>query len=149
MRVLGVTAAAVSTILLAACGGGGDQALSEDEFRQQADSICKEYEGKIDDLGSPSSLDELPDYVDKVIPIIEEGNSKLADLEPPDELADDWGRAMELQDQNLDAAHDLQDAIHDNDTAKVQKLLTELNKTDEQSNEIARKMGLEECGQNT
>jgi hypothetical protein len=150
MRLLGITAASAAAILLAACGGGGgDQALSADEFRQQADSICKEYEGRIDDLGSPSSLDELPDYVDKVIPIIEEGNSKLADLHPPDELADDWGRAMELQDQNLKVAHDLQDAIHDNDTAKVQELLTQLNETDARSNEIARKIGLEDCGQNT
>jgi hypothetical protein len=148
MRLLGIAATGAVSVLIAACGGGGgDQALSADEFRQQADAICAEYEGKIDDLGSPSSLDELPDFVDKVIPIIEEGNGKLANLQPPDELADDWNSAMELQDQNLDVAHDLQDAIHDKDTAKVQELLTELNETDAQSNEIARKIGLDECGQ--
>jgi hypothetical protein len=148
MRVLGITAATAAAILLAACGGGGgDQALTADEFRQQADAICKQYEGKISDLGSPSSLEELPGYVDKVIPIIEEGNGKLADLNPPDELSDDWGRAMELQDQNLKVAHDLQDAIHDRDTTKVQELLTKLNATDAKSNAIARKIGLEDCGQ--
>jgi hypothetical protein len=147
MRLLGIAATGAVSVLIAACGGGGDQALSADEFRQQADAICAEYEGKIDDLGSPSSLDELPDFVDKVIPIIEEGNGKLANLQPPDELADDWNSAMELQDQNLDVAHDLQDAIHDKDTAKVQELLTKLNETDAQSNEIARKIGLDECGQ--
>jgi hypothetical protein len=148
MRVFGLTAAIGVAVLIAACGGGGgDQTLSADEFRKQADSICTEYEGRIDDLQSPSSLDELPDFVDEVIPIIEEGNAKLADLNPPEELASDWDRAMELQDQNLEVAHDLQDAIHDNDTAKVQELLTKLNETDAQSNAIARKIGLEDCGQ--
>jgi len=148
MRVFGLTAAIGVAVLIAACGGGGgDQTLSADEFRKQADSICTEYEGRIGDLQSPSSLDELPDFVDEVIPIIEEGNAKLADLNPPEELASDWDRAMELQDQNLEVAHDLQDAIHDNDTAKVQELLTKLNETDAQSNAIARKIGLEDCGQ--
>jgi hypothetical protein len=148
MRVFGLTAAIGVAVLIAACGGGGgDQTLSADEFRKQADSICTEYEGRIGDLQSPSSLDELPDFVDEVIPIIEEGNAKLADLNPPEELASDWDRAMELQDQNLEVAHDLQDAIHHNDTAKVQELLTKLNETDAQSNAIARKIGLEDCGQ--
>jgi hypothetical protein len=150
MRLALAIAAAALSLVAAGCGGsGGDQALTADEFRQQADAICKVYEGKISDLGSPSSLDELPDYVDKVIPIIEEGNGKLADLNPPEELSDDWDRAMELQDQNLKVAHDLQDAIHDRDTAKVQELLTKLNATDAKSNAIARKIGLEDCGQQT
>jgi hypothetical protein len=150
MRILGIAASATTLLLLAACGGGGSgQSLSADEFRQQADAICKDYEGKIKDLGSPNSLDELPAFVDKVIPIIEEGNGKLADLQPPDELAKDWDRAMELQNENLDVAHDLQDAIHDQDTARVQEDLTKLNATDQQSNEIARKIGLEDCGQSS
>jgi hypothetical protein len=150
MRLALAIAAAALSLVAAGCGGdGGDQALTADDFRQQADAICKQYEGKISDLGSPSSLDELPDYVDKVIPIIEEGDGKLADLNPPEELSDDWDRAMELQDQNLKVAHDLQDAIHERDTAKVQELLTKLNATDAQSNAIARKIGLEDCGQQT
>jgi len=150
MRILGIAASATALVLLAACGGGGGgQSLSADEFRQQADAICKDYEGKIKDLGSPNSLDELPAFVDKVIPIIEEGNGKLADLQPPDQLAEDWDRAMELQNENLDVAHDLQDAIHDQDTARVQEDLTKLNATDQQSNEIARKIGLEDCGQSS
>lgn len=148
MRLALAIAAAALSLVAAGCGGdGGDQALTADDFRQQADAICKQYEGKISDLGSPSSLEELPDYVDKVIPIIDEGNGKLADLNPPEELSDDWDRAMELQDQNLKVAHDLQDAIHERDTAKVQELLTKLNATDARSNAIARKIGLEDCGQ--
>jgi hypothetical protein len=141
--------AGVLTLLLAACGGGSgeDHDLTADQFRQQADSICRQYEDKIKTLGSPSSLDELGDYVDQVIPIIAEGNGKLAGLQPPEALADDWDRAMALQDQNLGVAKDLQQAIRDQDTAKVQELLQTLDETDAKSNAIARGIGLEDCGQ--
>jgi hypothetical protein len=137
------------TLLLAACGGGSgqEQRLSADQFRQQADAICRQYEDKINALGSPSSLADLGDFVDKVVPIIEEGNDKLAGLQPPEELAGDWNRAMDLQDQNLGVAKDLQEAIHDRDPTKVQELLSKLEETDAQSNQIARNMGLEECAQ--
>jgi hypothetical protein len=141
--------AGLLTLLVAACGGGTseDHALTADQFRRQADAICTQYEGKIKALGSPSSLDDLGDYVDQVIPIIAEGNGKLADLQPPEELADDWDRAMELQDQNLGVAKDLQHAIRDQDTAEVQELLQKLDETDAKSNQIARGIGLEDCGQ--
>ncbi len=141
--------AGVLTLLLAACGGGSsnEQTLTPDQFRHQADAICKQYEDKIRALGSPSSLDELADFTNQVIPIIEEGNGKLADLQPPDELADDWNRAMDLQSQSLEVARDLQQAIHDHDVAKVQELLSKLDETDARSNQIARNIGLEDCGQ--
>jgi hypothetical protein len=144
-----VTGAAA--LFLAACGGGGGggsgQSLTAEEFRQQADAICKQYEDKLSELGSPSSLDDLGDFVDKAVPIIEEGNNKLAELEAPDDLSGDWDRAMELQDENLQVARDLQKAIHDNDTARVQELVSKLDTTDAESTRLARKIGLENCGQ--
>jgi hypothetical protein len=142
--------AGAAALFLAACGGGGgggSQSLTADEFRQQADAICKQYEDKLNELGSPSSLDDLGNFVDKAVPIIEEGNNKLQDLEAPDELSADWDRAMELQDKNLRLARDLQGAIHDNDTARVQDLVSQLDATDAESTRLARKVGLENCGQ--
>jgi hypothetical protein len=142
--------ACAAALILAACGGGGGgggQSLTADEFRQQADAICKQYEDKLNELGSPSSLDDLGAFVDKAVPIIEEGNNKLQDLKAPDEFSADWDRAMELQDKNLQVARDLQEAIHDNDTARIQDLVSQLDATDSESTRLARKVGLEKCGQ--
>jgi hypothetical protein len=143
--------AGAAALFLAACGGGGGggggQSLSAEEFRQQADAICNQYEDKLNELDSPSSLDDLADFVDKAVPIIEEGNNKLAELEAPDDLSGDWDRAMELQDENLQVTRDLQKAIHDNDTARVQELVSKLDATDAESTRQARKVGLESCGQ--
>jgi hypothetical protein len=135
---------------LAACGGGGGGGgSSAAEFRQQADAICAKYEDKITALGTPTSLDELGDFVDQAVSIIEQGNNELQSLEPPDELADDWDRAMQIQDENLQTTHDLQDAIHNQDDAKVQELLQKLNSAQDESTQIAQKLGLENCGRNS
>jgi hypothetical protein len=144
-------AAGAAAFFLAACGGGGGggggQSLNAEEFRQQADAICKQYEDKLSELGSPSSLDDLSTFVDKAVPILAEGNDKLAELEAPDDLSADWDRAMELQDENLQVARDLQKAIHDNDTARIQELVSKLDATDAESTRLARNVGLENCGQ--
>jgi hypothetical protein len=144
-------AAGAAALFLAACGGGGGggggQSLTAEEFRQQADALCKQYEDKLNELGAPSSLDDLGNFVDEAVPIIEEGNNKLSELDPPDELSGDWDRAMELQDENLQVARDLQQAIRDNDTARVQELVTMLDSTDAESARLARSIGLENCGQ--
>jgi hypothetical protein len=138
------SATAVATVLLAACGGG---AASPAEFRQQADSICQRYEQKIDALGSPSSPADLAEFVDQAIPIIEDGNDALRGLEPPDELADDWDRVLEIQDENLQTTRELQNAIHDNESTRAQDLADQLGSTDEESTRLARKLGLDHCGQ--
>jgi hypothetical protein len=139
--------AIAAAFFLAACGGGGGGGGGQSQFRQQADAICKQYEGKLNELGSPSSLDDLGDFIDKAVPIIAEGNNKLAELEAPEDLSDDWARAMELQDENLQVARDLQKAIHGNDTARVQELVSKLGATDAESTRLARNVGLENCGQ--
>jgi hypothetical protein len=138
-----------AALFLAACGGGGGggQSLTAEEFRQQADAICKQYEDELNELGSPSSLDDLGTFVDKAVPIIAEGNNKLSKLAPPDDLSGVWDRALELQGQSLQVARDLQKAIHDNDTARVQDLVSQLAAADAESTRLARKIGLEDCGQ--
>lgn len=150
---LALLAAGAGAVLLAACGGGGGggggASPSPDEFRQQADAICAKYEQKLETLGTPTSPDDFGDFVDRAVTIIEEGNAEMDKLDAPDELADDWSRAMELQDENLEKVRDLQEAIRDNDSERVQQLFTEFNETEEESNELARKMGLEKCGAQT
>ena len=135
-------------LAVAACGGGGGGGNpSAAEFRRQADAVCAKYEGKINALGTPNSLDELGDFVDQVVPIVEEGNSELKKIEPPDEFSEDWDRVLAIQDENLQTTRDLQDAIHNGDAAKVQELVSKLDAAQAESTQIAGKLGLEKCGQ--
>ena len=144
---LRIALAAVAAIAaLAGCGGGGGSASSPATFRQQADAICTKYEQKLEALGSPTSFDDLAEFVDQAVPIIEQGNNELKALQPPDEFSDEWGRVLALQEKNLEATRDLRDAIHANDEMKAQELMTQLGSSSTESNELARRMGLEQCG---
>jgi hypothetical protein len=144
----------ILTLLLVACGGGsgggastGGTSLSAADFRKQADAVCAKYEQKLNDIGQPTSVSELGDFVDKAVPLIEQGNTELQKLQPPDELQADWDKAMAIQDENLQKTRDLQDAVHKNDQAAMQKLFIDLGSNQAESQRLATKIGLQNCGQ--
>jgi transcriptional regulator with GAF, ATPase, and Fis domain len=153
MRVLGVAAAALAVLLLAACGGGGNsagetaQALTADEFRRQADGICRRYEDKLNALDSPSSIEDLQDFVARAVPLIEQGNEELHGLTPPDELEADWDAAMKAQDENVETMHDLEDAVQNNDLSALQTITKSLDANQAESERLAQKLGLKDCGE--
>jgi hypothetical protein len=134
-------------LALAACGGGndGDQ-LTAEEFREQADAICAEYEGRLDELETPQSLDDVQQYVDDAVPILEEGTAELGGLQPPDELEEDWNRAMEVNREQLENVQALQQAVEDGDQAEIAELLQQADEARQESDELATQLGLEECG---
>jgi hypothetical protein len=140
------TAALLVGLLVGCGGGGGGDRLSEEEFRQQADAICADFEGRLDALEPPASADDLQRFVQEAIPIIEEGNAQLNALNPPEEFEARWNRAMEINDANLATVRELRDAIEQGDNARAQELFQEVGSEEEEANRIARELGLENCG---
>ena len=132
--------------VLAACGGGEGDELTAEEFRQQADSICADYEGRLDELGAPSSPEDLQRYVDEAVPIFEEGTTELEDLNPPGELEDDWNRVMEINQEQLENVRELQEAAEEGDQARLGELLAEADQARLESDRLASELGLQECG---
>jgi hypothetical protein len=137
-------------LVAAGCGGdggeGGDR-LTAAEFREAADAICAEYDQKIQDLGEPESLEDLNAFIERAIPIIEEGFNKLEDLQPPEELEADWNRAMEVNGENLQLTKDLQAAAESGDEARVQEILAQAAQNEEETDRLARELGLQRCGE--
>jgi hypothetical protein len=148
MRIRGVIALSAAALVLGGCGGGngGGEELTADEFRQQADGICAEFEGRLNELGTPESLDDLQNFVSDAVPIIEEGNGQLHELNPPDELQEQWDRALEINDEQLETVRDLRDAVEDGDQARVQELLQEGDEANAEADQLAADLGLEDCG---
>jgi hypothetical protein len=133
--------------LLAGCGGGGGgDRLSTEDFRQQADAICAEFEGRLDALEPPASAEDLGRFVREAIPIIEEGNAELNALNPPEEFEARWNRAMEINDANLETVRELRDAIQEGNNARAQELFQEVGANEDEVNGIARELGLMNCG---
>jgi hypothetical protein len=140
---------ALATFLAAGCGGDGNGELTAEEFRQQADAICAEFEGKLDAVAQPSSPEDLERFVDEAVPIIEEGTQKLNDLEPPEEFRDEWTRVVEINEENLDTIKAVQTALDDGDVAEAQRLIQEAGGNEEEADRLARDIGLTKCGQDT
>lgn len=118
-------------------------------MRTQADAICAKYDERIKALGEPSSVDELNAFLADAIPLFEDQTSELQSLNPPSELQDDWNRAMEVQREGLDSVRELQDAVNDGDTARIQELLAETESISDEGHRLARDLGLETCGEET
>jgi len=142
---------ALTALAAAGCGGGGGGAsgdrLSAAEFRQAADAICAEYDQKIQDLGEPESLEDLTAFIGRAIPIIEEGFNKLEELRPPEELEADWNRAIEVNAENLQLTKDLQAAAESGNDERVQEILAQASQNEEETDRLARELGLQRCGE--
>ena len=135
--------AILSAATLAACGGG--DRLSEDEFREQANGICAEYNEKIADLGNPTSPEDIPEYVERGIPIIEEGIAELRELNPPEEMEADFDRMLDETEKTIPAARQLSEAAADQDAEAVQEAISQGQESDAETDRIATELGLDEC----
>jgi hypothetical protein len=142
-----VLAALVLLLAATACGGDSEDRLSPEAFRQEANAICDEYEGRISELGAPSSPEEVPNYVDQVVPLIDDALAELRALNPPEELEDDYNVMLDQTAQGLAAARDLGEAAADQDAGAVQDALEEGQRAEEESDRIATRLGLDSCAE--
>jgi hypothetical protein len=131
-------------LALGACGGGDDR-LSAEELRQQADAICAEYESTLDELGEPATLAELATYAEEASSALSDGLADLRELEPPEELEDDYDAWLATGDDAVEQIDELQTAAEDEDQAAIDDLLASAGESDEESDRLARAVGLEEC----
>ena len=133
-------------VLLAGCGGGGgDTRLSREDFESQANAICAKYEKQLRALGSPSSIDELPDLVDQALEILNKEVAEVAALNPPEELQSDFDKMLAASNKTKEAADDLSTAAKAGDQAGVQKALEEGNAASKEADQLATNLGLTEC----
>lgn len=149
---LGAVAALAAIALAAGCGGGGGgdgggERLTAEEFVQQADAICEDANQQIDALGEPQSMEELATMAAEAVSISEQSLDALHGLVPPEDLQERYDRALELLDQQTGLARELVTAAENGDTEQVQAIADEGEPLDAEADEIAKELGLTECGQ--
>lgn len=132
-----------SAIGVAACGG--DEALSKDEFVKQANAACTKYDEKEKEIGEPGSVEEIPEYADKLGNEFDTLKSELDELEPPEELADDYDKLLATADDARSTLDDFKKAAEENDEAKIQQIGEEAERKDKESDALATKLGLTAC----
>jgi hypothetical protein len=140
----------VLVLLLVACGGGGGsgERLSKEEFQSQANAICDKYQAQLDQLKTPTSLDEIPDLVDHALAILNKEVDEMSALNPPEELQSTFDQMIAASNKTKAAADDLSSAAKSGDQAGVQKALDEGNAASKQADDAAGKLGLDSCRAN-
>jgi predicted nucleic acid-binding Zn-ribbon protein len=144
--VLGASAvvAASASLATAGCGGGEDR-LSTAEFEERVNGICTKYDKQIDAVRAPSSVEEIPAYVAKVLPIVEREVEEMKAVEPPEDDQETFDAMIGEAEKALEAGRDLSDAAEENDEAAIENALNEGNAASDRADEHARELGLTDC----
>jgi hypothetical protein len=146
MRGSVVALVGVLVLLTAGCGGGGSDArLTREEFESQANAICAKYEKQLDALGTPASIEEIPDLVDQALAILNKEIDEIAALNPPADMQTEFDALIEASNNTKAAADDLSQAAKDGDQAAVQKALDAGNAASDKADQIATELGLDSC----
>jgi hypothetical protein len=144
----GALAALVGVLVLLAtgCGGGGSDArLTREEFENQANAICDKYQKQLNQLKTPASLEEIPDFVDQTLAILNKEVDEVSGLKPPTDMQTEFDALIDASNNTKDAADDLSQAAKDGDQAAVQKALNEGNAASKKADQIAAQLGLDSC----
>ena len=132
--------------LVAGCGGGRER-LSKAEYAKRADAVCTKYNAKLKALTRPTSINALPDYVDKALPLARKGDEELRRLKPPkdeEQTAKEW---LDQNDSVVGSMERLRDAAKKGDRTGIQTALNEATSANRTANRLARRLGLRVCAQ--
>jgi hypothetical protein len=148
MRAVFLPLAVAAVALVAGCGSK-DGRLSKSEFVKQANAICAKYEQRVQKrmAGIPAGNEaQLASSIEKVLPVIREGNDELRSLKPPDGLQGHYDRWMKIADAEVAAASKLQNALRKGDRQAIQSAFAELQTKDVDQDRLARQeLGLNGC----
>jgi hypothetical protein len=148
-RLVGFAVLAGVALAIAGCGGGGgDSALSADEYRDAADEICRAFEARTDALDEPASEEGVVDFLEAGLEINREQLSELRDLNPPEDLSETHDEAMGFLDEQLSGIQEATDRIKDGEDAAtvIDDLTPEIDAAQEKADEKAAELGLGVCG---
>ena len=96
-------------------------------------------------IEAPASPEEIPDYVERLVPLVRQGLERLRALQPPADLQEDYDRMLDVNEKALASADDLAEAAQEGDAAKLQEALAAGDTANRESDRLASELGLDEC----
>ena len=136
---------AVLSLVLAGCGGGGDERLSQAEFEERANAICVELERTFDAMGEAETPAELMTQLETSEQQLTAAIADLRELEPPEESEAGYDRFLREADQLTQLVRDLRDAAATQNVARLEELAARGDRITERADEAAASVGLDEC----
>lgn len=163
----GAAAVVLSAVLVlgaAACGGddSGDAstaatttaaptttaaALTADQFRQQANAVCADYQSRLDAIPAPDSPDQISAFFGTALPLYQEFIGKLQAISPPPELKADYDAALGSVNQILAQVQSAKSRIDagEDPTTVVSSFGGTIDALQADADQKAIALGLNEC----
>jgi hypothetical protein len=137
----------LALVLAAGCGSGGSsgQRLTREQYAAKADAICSKYKQKTDALARPSTLSDLADVSDQVLPLLHKAKGELGDLRPPQNEETKANAWIDQFDVIIADVEKIRDAAKKGDTAAVQAAATPALRHDQHANDLASQLGMTVC----
>jgi translation initiation factor 2B subunit (eIF-2B alpha/beta/delta family) len=140
-------------VLAVASCDGGDEPLSQRDFAEQANEICRKAEQSLENVGQDAETpQDIADAVDRVIEESRNAVDDLAELEPPEGAAGQRAERFvdatrrEIEEKGIPALEDLREALERRDQEAAEQAAERLREIESgASNEAARKVGANAC----
>jgi hypothetical protein len=145
-RTLAVVGSAMALIVLGGCGGGSKK-LSKSDLAKQAGAICAKATHDLDAIPKPSNIadaNQAATYFSKAVSVADATMTKLRKLKPSDDVKSAWNKYVDLQQQEVDAFHNLRDKAKKKDASGL-KDIQKLPALDSKVNAAARAAGITGC----
>jgi len=137
----------LAILLVAGCGSGSHgQRLTREQFAVKADAICARYKQKTQDaLSRPTTLSDLADLADQVLPLLHTARRELRSLRPPqseEATANAW---LDEFDVSIDDVEKIRAAARKNDRAALQEAAQPALRHNQHANDLAGRLGMTVC----
>ena len=134
-----MAAAAVTALMITACGGSdGGSTLSQSDFEDTLADACDRAQTKLEKIDEPQDAADVEEFAQDAAAVYTDLKERLADINPPDDAANDFSDFQDVID-------DLEDAGKDEDESKINKALERITKRNEDQAQIADDLGVDEC----
>lgn len=138
--------AATSALVLAACGGGDDGgAPTRASFVRDANAVCREYSQRSSEVPAVRSVGDVGRWAGDIRKVIAAGLQEQRRVRAPDDLRADYQRYLALAGRQLAVLADIEAAGRRQDVEAYDRLFPRGDRLDEQSDAIARRLGLTAC----
>jgi hypothetical protein len=145
-RALAGLAVAAALALLSSCGGGSSSASPQD-FRAEANRICRDAEQQLDRIQKtmPKTADQAEKQAAAIVDISNQALDDMRQIEAPEDLKPTWERYLSEREKAIGFIEQSRDAAAKNDANGYARGKVKLAAGQPTRRALALQLGLDRC----
>ena len=147
MKPRRLTALLVVSVSLLAAGCGDGSEASPEEFRSQANGVCRDAERQLDKIQEtlPVTAEQAEKQAEAVVEVSEQALSNLRKIDAPEELQGTYDRYLAEREKAIGFVEQAGDAANAKDSGSYEQAKRRLAANQPVRRQLALKLGLGSC----